>query len=207
MRPLLAVVITLLLVAVVVVGGIGLNLTAHPPPGGAFARCKTATQLGPDSYSGPQPMCIDTGKTYSGTIKTTKGDFSFTLLASAAPKTVNNFVVLAVNGYFNGLTFFRAEDWVVQTGDPQNSGRGGPGYDLPPEAPSGSDRWTPGSMGMARFPGDGISGSQFFILKSDWPGGDPTTTYNHFATITLGFDVIGQLTTSDRIVSVQVKRS
>jgi hypothetical protein len=60
---------------------------------------------------------------------------------------------------------------------------------------------------MARFPGDGISGSQFFILKGAWPGGDPTTVYNHFATITLGFDVVGQLTPSDRILGVQVKRS
>ena len=55
-------------------------------------------------------------------------------------------------------------------------------------------------------PDQAISGSQFFILKQSWPGGDPTITYNHFATITLGFDVVGQLTSSDRILSVEVKR-
>lgn len=207
MRPLPAVVTTLLLVAVVVAAGIGLNLTAHPPPSGAFAGCRTADQLAPDRYAGSPPMCIDPKKTYNGTIKTTKGDFSFVFLASSAPRTVNNFIVLAVHGYFNGLSFFRVEDWVVQTGDPQNDGRGGPGYTLPAEPPPAPEKWVPGAMGMARFPGDGTSGSQFFILKGSWPGGDPTTVYNHFATITLGFDVVGQLTASDRILSVQVKRS
>ena len=207
MRPLPAVGITLLVVAAVVAGGIGLDWAAHPAPGGAFAACKTGPKLAPNLYSAPPPMCIDPSKTYNGTIKTTKGDFSFVFLASAAPKTTNNFIVLALNGYYNGLTFFRSEDWVVQGGDPENDGRGGPGYTLPPEAPAPGDRWVPGAMGMARFPGDGISGSQFFVLKGSWPGGDPTTPYNHFATVTLGFDIVGQLTPGDRILRVEVKRS
>jgi cyclophilin family peptidyl-prolyl cis-trans isomerase len=207
MRPLPALAITLLLVAAVVAGGIGLDRVAHPPPSGAFAACKTDRQLAPHVYAGPPAMCIDTKKSYSATIKTTKGDFSLVLLTSAAPKTVNNFIVLAVNGYYNGLTFFNVQDWVVQSGDPENNGQGGPGYTLPEEPPAPTENWTPGSVGMSRFPGDGISGSQLFVLKAAWPGGNPTSDYNHFATVTLGFDVVGQLTASDRILSVQVKRS
>jgi cyclophilin family peptidyl-prolyl cis-trans isomerase len=207
MRPLPALAIMLLVVALLVAGGIGLDLVLHPQPTGAFAGCRPARELAPHQYAGPPAMCIDPKKNYKATMKTTRGDFSFVFLASSAPKTVNNFIVLAVNGYFDGLTFFRSEDWVLQGGDPQNDGHGGPGYTLPPEPPPATDKWAPGSMGMARFPGDGISGSQFFILKTAWPGGSPPTVYNHFATITLGFDVAGQISAGDRILSVQVQRA
>jgi peptidyl-prolyl cis-trans isomerase B (cyclophilin B) len=207
MRPLPALGVVLLVVALLVAGGIGLDLVLHPQPAGAFAGCRTARQLSPTQFAGAPPMCIDTKKNYKGTIKTAKGDFTFVFLTGTAPKTVNNFIVLAVNGYFDGLSFFRVEDWVVQTGDPDNNGRGGPGYTLPAEPSPASDKWDPGSMGMARFPNDGISGSQFFILKTHWPGGPPQSAYNHFATITLGFDVVGQLTAGDRIRSVQVQRA
>jgi cyclophilin family peptidyl-prolyl cis-trans isomerase len=206
MRPLPALAIVLVVVAALVAGGISLDRLLHPQPAGAFAGCKTARELSPRQYSGPPPMCIDPKQNYSGTITTSKGSFTFVFLTKAAPKTVNNFIVLAVNGYFDGLSFFRVEDWVLQSGDPENNGRGGPGYQIPPEPPAPGDKWVPGAMGMARFPGDGISGSQFFILKSAWPGGDPATVYNHFATVTLGFDVVGQITAGDRILSVQVKR-
>jgi cyclophilin family peptidyl-prolyl cis-trans isomerase len=206
MRPVPAIAIMLLVVALLVAGGIGLDLLLRPQPAGAFAGCKTAAELSPGQFKAPPPMCIDPKKNYKGTVKTTKGDFSFVFLTSSAPRTVNNFIVLAVNGYFDGLTFFRSESWVVQTGDPQNSGRGGPGYTLPEEPPPPNDKWAPGAMGMARFPGDGISGSQFFILKTAWPGGNPKSVYNHFATITLGFDVVGQISAGDRILSVQIQR-
>jgi cyclophilin family peptidyl-prolyl cis-trans isomerase len=60
---------------------------------------------------------------------------------------------------------------------------------------------------MARFPDGSISGSQFFILRDSWSGGDPTDAYNHFATITVGFDVASQLDQTDRILQVKVKRT
>lgn len=207
MRPVPALAITALIVAIVIGAGVAVDWLATPHPTKAFANCQTAQKLAPTLYAGPPPMCIDPRATYNGTIKTTKGDFSFVFLTSSTPKTVNNFIVLAENGYFNGMTFFRVEDWVVQTGDPLGNGRGGPGYTLPEEPPAQSDQWVPGSMGMARFPDQTISGSQFFILKQSWPGGDPTTVYNHFATITLGFDVVSQLGSSDRILSVSIKRA
>lgn len=207
MGPAQALVISALVVLVVIGAGIGIDWAAGPHPSSAFAKCRTATVLAPDLYSGPPPMCIDVNASYQGTMTTTKGDITFTLMTKQTPKTVNNFVVLAENGFFNGLSFWRSEDWVLQSGDPQNDGRGGPGYSLPPEPAAADDQWPTGSMGMARFPDGSISGSQFFILKTAWPGGNPTVPYNHFANITQGEDVVSQLTNSDRILSVTIKRT
>ena len=78
---------------------------------------------------------------------------------SGAPVTVNNFIVLALNGYYNGSSFWDSEDWVVQAGDPNGNGTGGPGYNLP-EEPAPFLKWNPGSVGMARIPGGPINGSQ-----------------------------------------------
>jgi cyclophilin family peptidyl-prolyl cis-trans isomerase len=206
MHPAAALGITGLVVALVITAGVVIDRVMVPNPAGAFAGCRTATQLAPQRYSGPPPMCIDPKAKYTATIKTTKGNVTFTFLASQAPQTSNNFIVLAEHGYFNGLTFFRTEDWVVQSGDPQNTGRGGPGYSLPPEPPAANENWPPGSLGMARFPGGTISGSQFFILKSAWSGGNPSDVYNHFGTVTSGLDILSELTNSDRITGVDVKR-
>jgi cyclophilin family peptidyl-prolyl cis-trans isomerase len=207
MRPWQALVISALVVAVVIGAGAGIDWAIGPHPAATFSRCKTAPAVAPNVYAEAPPMCIDPKAKYQGTFKTTKGDISFDLQTAQAPKTVNNFIVLAENGYFNGLTFWNSQDWVIQSGDPLNNGHGGPGYSLAPEPPAKDEQWPPGSMGMARFPDGSISGSQFFILKSAWSGGNPTATYNHFATVTLGFDIVSQLGTSDRILSVEIKRA
>jgi cyclophilin family peptidyl-prolyl cis-trans isomerase len=207
MRPAVALAISALVVALVIGAGIGIDWAMGPHPSAAFSKCRTAPQLAPNQFSGPPPMCIDPNASYSGTLKTTKGDISFNLLTKQTPKTVNNFIVLAENGYFNGMPFWHSEDWVIQTGDPLGNGKGGPGYTLPPEPPAADEQWAPGSMGMSRFPDGTISGSQFFILKSAWSGGNPTDVYNHFATVTLGMDIVGQLDTTDRILGVEIKRA
>ena len=207
MRPIVALGISLLVVALVIGAGIGIDWTLGPHPSAGFSKCRTASLLAPDLYSAPPPMCIDTSATYTGILRTTKGDITMSFLTKQTPKTVNNFVVLAENGYFNGELFWRSIDWVVQSGDPLNNGQGGPGYTLAPEPPAADEQWPPGSVGMARFPDGSISGSQFFILKSAWSGGNPTAVYNHFATVTLGFDIVGQLSNSDRILSVEIRRS
>ena len=207
MRPAVALAISALVVALVIGAGIGIDWAMGPHPSAAFSKCRTAPQLAPNQYSAPPPMCIDPNASYSGTLKTTKGDISFNLLTKQTPKTVNNFIVLAENGYFNGMPFWHSEDWVIQTGDPLGNGKGGPGYTLPPEPPAADEQWAPGSMGMSRFPDGTISGSQFFILKSAWSGGNPTDVYNHFATVTLGMDIVGQLDTTDRILGVEIKRA
>jgi cyclophilin family peptidyl-prolyl cis-trans isomerase len=207
MRPVTALVISAVVVALVIGAGIGIDWTVSPHPPAAFSRCQTASKLAPNLYAAAPPMCIDTKASYTGTLKTTKGDVVMSFQTKQAPKSVNNFVVLAENGYFNGQTFWRSLDWAIQSGDPLANGQGGPGYTLPEEPPASDEQWPPGSLGMARFPNGSISGSQFFILKQAWPGGNPTAVYNHFATVTAGFDIVGQLSTSDRILSVEIKRA
>ena len=203
--PLGSLAVVAVLVVIAVLAGQALEWAAHPPPRGAFAGCHTAPATGPHTFAAPPPFCIDRTRNYSATISTTKGDIGVVFLTSSTPATVNNFIVLAVNGYFNGMPFFKSSDWYIQTGDPLGTGHGGPGYTLPDE-PS-TDAWVPGSLGMARIPDEGLSGSQFFLTKSDIPNGPPTTIYNHFATVTLGFDKVGQLDTTDRILSITVKRA
>lgn len=202
-----AVIICAALIAAIIAAGVGIDRITHPAPKGAFANCDPQAQIAPGQFAGLPKMCIDPSRNYEGTIVTTKGQFSFVFLTKSNPITSNNFIVLAVNHYFDGLKFFKVESWEVQAGDPENSGRGGPGYSLPPEPPGPTDQWVPGSLGMARHPDGSLSGSQFFVLRTAWKGGDPSAVYNHFATITSGFDIVGQLDSTDRILQVQIKRS
>jgi peptidyl-prolyl cis-trans isomerase B (cyclophilin B) len=202
--PIGALAVVLVLIVLTAAAGVGLAWAANPTPNGPFTKCKTATLLAPHQYKAAPATCIDRNKPYSATLLTSKGSVTLAFLVGAAPATVNNFIVLAVNGYFTGQRFFQATDWYVQSGDPNDSGRGGPGYGLPDE-PAPNDAWVPGSVGMARFP-DGVSGSQFFITKSGWPGGNPSQAYNHFATVSIGFDIVGQLTTDDRILRIDVRK-
>src|SRR2546430_6166519 len=110
MRPLVALGISVVVVAAVVAAGVGIAGAIGPHPAPAFSKCRTASQLAPARYTAPPPMCIDTNAAYSGTFTTTKGDVGFNLLTKQTPKTVNNFVVLAENGYFEGLPFFHSQD-------------------------------------------------------------------------------------------------
>jgi cyclophilin family peptidyl-prolyl cis-trans isomerase len=199
------VIIALVFLAVVGAAGWGLTLAVAPHPTGKLARCTTATEVAPHQYSGAPGMCIDVKKKYTATIETTKGKVGIQMIPETAPATVNNFVVLAVNGYYDGLTFWRVEDWVVQSGDPAGSGRGGPGYNLPAEG--SSESWISGSVGMAKLPGGPTNGSQFFITKAPWPAPGPDSPYNRLGTVVSGQDVVGQLGKDDRIVSITIKAS
>jgi cyclophilin family peptidyl-prolyl cis-trans isomerase len=191
------------IVAVVIGAGWALGRAIAPQPTGAFAKCRTATALGPHTFTGLPNMCIDTAKTYIAKISTTAGEIDIAMPAADAPVTVNNFIVLAVNGYYTGLTFHRSEDWVVQGGDPLGDGRGGPGYSLPDEQNSGI--WTADAVGMARNPGDGVNGSQFIILKAAWPGDGPgDAAFNHFGTVLGGTQIVSQIKPGDRILAVSI---
>ena len=170
-----------------------------------LAGCQTSTQIAPHEFVGPQPMCITATHTYQATINTSQGPIVIQLHPQIAPVTVNNFVVLASHGYYNGLTFWKSEDWVVQSGDPRGDGRGGPGYGLPDE-PS-TDQWGLGSVGMARPPGGSVNGSQFFIEKGVWPGTGPTAVYNRFGTVLSGLDKVQLLQQGDTITSITIKVS
>lgn len=191
------------LVALVIAAGWALGKALVVAPSGQFAACHTATALGPHTFAGPPPMCIDKTKTYLAKLNTTAGEIDIAMPAADAPVTVNNFVVLAVNGYYTGLTFHRVESWVAQGGDPLGDGRGGPGYSLPAEPNAGT--WDAGAVGMARNPDGTINGSQFFITTGQWPGlGPQDTVFNHFGTVLGGNQLITQIKPGDRILSVSI---
>ena len=144
-------------------------------------------------------MVIDTKATYFATVTTAKGSFVIKLNSSEAPVTVNNFVVLATNHFYDGLTFHRVEGFVVQGGDPKGNGTGGPGYNLPSE--KSSSPWTRASVGMAA--GGAVNGSQFFVLKTDSLGLS-AGTYNHFGVVTSGMDVVDKIAIGDVITSITI---
>jgi peptidyl-prolyl cis-trans isomerase B (cyclophilin B) len=148
------------------------------------------------------PMTIDESKTYRVTLETNKGDVVMDLMPSMAPKTVNNFVYLARQGYYDGLTFHRyVEDFVIQGGDPTGSGSGGPGYKFEDEPVKGSYR--EGAVAMANS-GPNTNGSQFFICNSDCQQ-KLTPSYNHFGYVIDGLDVVKQLRQGDRMVKLTVE--
>lgn len=118
-------------------------------------------------YTEAPPMTIDASKNYTATITTPRGDIVIKLRPDLAPQTVNSFVFLAREGYYDGLTWHRViADFMAQGGDPTGTGAGGPGYTVPAEFSDVSfDR--PGILAMAR-PGNDINGngSQFFITTA-----------------------------------------
>jgi len=204
-RPWLPILIVGVLIAVVLGAGLLLNKALEPQIPAALAGCKTSTQIGPKDFIGPQPMCITAAHTYVATINTTQGNIVIQLHPEIAPITVNNFIVLSIHGYYNGLNFWKSEDWVVQGGDPRGDGRGGPGYSLRDE-PS-TDHWGLGAVGMARVPGGAVNGSQFFIEKASWPAPGPTATYNRFGTVISGLDKAQLLQVTDKINSITIRVS
>ncbi len=135
------------------------------------------------------------------TFATAKGDIVATLDASLAPNTVNNFVVQARNGFYDGLTFHRVvPGFVIQGGDPEGTGRGGPGYkfaDEPVRAP-----YVLGALAMANA-GPDTNGSQFFICIEDCQD-KLQPLYNLFGNVTSGIEVAQSIQVGDRMNSVTV---
>ena len=191
------------IIAAVIGAGVLMQKALEPAVPSALAGCTTSTQIGPHEYLGQQPMCITATEKLQATVTTTQGSFVIQLAPEVAPVTVNNFVVLAVHGYYNGLNFWKSEDWVVQGGDPRGDGRGGPGYNLPDETTV--TPWGLGAVGMARIPGGPVNGSQFFVQKAPWPAPGPTAVYNRFGTVTSGMGVVQALTQNDTITSITIK--
>ena len=121
-------------------------------------------------YSSPPDTVIDPGKSYTAVLKTQRGDIRVKLFADKAPKTVNNFVFLARDGFYDGTTFHRViPDFMVQAGDPTGTGRGGPGYRFADEASALKLKHEgPGTLSMANA-GPNTNGSQFFITHVATP--------------------------------------
>ena len=161
-----------------------------------------------DMYSTAPEMTIDTNKTYQATIVTAKGNIVVNLSAQDAPQTVNNFVYLARQGFYDNLTFHRVEHQsgfeLIQGGDPLGQGNGGPGYTIPAEIGLPHDQ---GAIAMARLsdsvnPKRASSGSQFYICLvpiHQLDGG-----YTVFGYVTEGLDVASQIAVSDKILTILI---
>jgi len=186
--------------------------TASATPEGTPAPEATTTSR----YSGPPAMTIDPSKSYSAVIHTDKGDIQVELFAKEAPQTVNNFVFLARDGFYNGVTFYWVKPgFTAQTGDPEGTGLGGPGYTIPDEA-SGIP-FLAGTVGMAKKADQPNSaGSQFFITFSDQP--QLNSQFTGFGRVVGGLDVLNALTPrvpepgqdlppGDKILSIDIQES
>ncbi len=151
----------------------------------------------------PPAMEIDTNTIYRATITTPKGKIVLDLDPRIAPKSVNNFVVLARQGYYDGLTFHRVEPgFVIQGGCPEGSGRGGPGYKFADEPVQGE--YVVGAVAMANA-GPDTNGSQFFICLSDLSGGRLPKQYNLFGQVVEGIDAVQATTRGDVMETVVIE--
>lgn len=118
-------------------------------------------------YQTPPPMVIDPSRRYTARVSTDLGDFVLELFADKAPQTVNNFVFLAREGYYDGVTFHRViKGFMAQGGDPTGTGMGGPGYSFDDEFHPDLTHNGPGILSMANA-GPGTNGSQFFITYTE----------------------------------------
>lgn len=139
-------------------------------------------------WSSPPSLTIDTSTAYSATIRTNKGDITAELFAGEAPMTVNNFVFLAREGFYDGAIFHRViSGFMIQGGDPTGTGTGGPGYKFRDELEAASARgYDRGTLAMANA-GPNTNGSQFFITHVDAP---LPPAYAVFGRTTAGQEVV-----------------
>ena len=156
-------------------------------------------------YASYPAMVIDPAKIYTVTITTNRGAITLQLDAASAPNTVNNFVFLAKDNFYDGIVFHRVvPDFMVQTGDPEGSGRGGPGYRFADEFAGNRNSHERGVISMANS-GPGTNGSQFFIthVPCAWLNGKHTV----FGKVTSGLEVLDAIQQSDVMQTVVVTES
>lgn len=146
----------------------------------------------PKQWSSAPSMRIDINRTYVATVQTNLGEFEIELLGREAPNTVNNFVFLAREGFYNGVKFHRViRDFMVQTGDPSGTGRGGPGYRIVDEPVN--QNYDRGIVAMANSGRPNTAGSQFFIVQGE--SVFLPKSYTIFGKVTAGLDVVDRIAT------------
>jgi peptidyl-prolyl cis-trans isomerase B (cyclophilin B) len=143
-------------------------------------------------YDSPPDMTVDLAKSYQATIDTNHGEIVIELLPERSPLTVNNFVHLARDGYYDGVVFHRViENFMIQGGDPTGTGMGGPGYKFRDEL-EGEGTYSRGTVAMANA-GPNTNGSQFFICHTDV--GLPHS-YTIFGKVASGLETVDSIATS-----------
>lgn len=184
------------------------NVNATAVPKGAAAAKAPAERN--NMYTSAPPMTIDVNKKYRATIETSKGSIIVELFPQDAPQTVNNFVFLARDGFYDGLKFHRVEKdpqpFVIQGGDPLGVGNGGPGYTIPAEIKRSHPR---GAIAMARLPDQvnpdrASSGSQFYITLADTPFLDGAFT-SFGQTTPDSMSVVDQIERGDVIKTITIQ--
>ena len=156
-------------------------------------------------YSSPQAMQLDPSKAYTATIQTNRGNIEIDLYADKVPNTVNNFVALARDGFYDGISFHRViADFMVQSGDPTGSGRGGPGYKFNDEFHPELVHDGPGVLSMANA-GPNTNGSQFYIthVATNWLD----NKHSVFGKVRSGQDVVDAMQQGDVMERVEIEES
>jgi cyclophilin family peptidyl-prolyl cis-trans isomerase len=188
----------------------GVRAQSTPVAEAQTTSCWTSDQIveGDDAmgkqYSQAPAMRIDPAKTYTATLVTNKGTVEVEFFPGDAPNTVNNFVCLAEDGYFDGTPFHRiVKGFVIQGGDPTGTGTGGPGYRFNDE-PVTRD-YERGTLAMANA-GPNTNGSQFFVVLDDLRGKLPKN-YTIFGKVTEGLDVIDTIANTPTSVGSSGEKS
>lgn len=153
-------------------------------------------------WNSPPEMQIDKDKKYQAVIETSKGTMTLDLYPSYAPKTVNNFVFLAREGFYDGIVFHRViSNFMVQGGDPTGSGKGGPGYRFEDEFLGNPLKHETGVISMANA-GPNTNGSQFFITHAPQPHLDGKHTV--FGKVVEGQDIVNAIRQGDMMMKVTI---
>jgi peptidyl-prolyl cis-trans isomerase B (cyclophilin B) len=156
-------------------------------------------------YSNPPAMAVDVTKAYTAIFDTSRGKIACKLFPKDAPATVNNFVFLAREGFYDGTVFHRViPNFMIQGGDPAGTGRGGPGYKFADEVTNNPRRHKVGSLSMANA-GPNTNGSQFFIthIATKWLDGKHTV----FGHVTSGQDVVNAVQQGDKLNKVTIEET
>ena len=178
-------------------GSATVAMTPEPMPTAADAAPATDPAATDKQYPAAPPMTIDPKKNYTATIKTPRGDIVIKLRPDLAPETVNSFVFLAKDGFYDGVTFHRVlQDFMAQGGDPTGTGMGGPGYTVKGEFTTEVSFDKPGYLAMAR-PGNDVNGngSQFFITTA--PATFLDGQYTIFGEVVSGQDIVNGIPLRD----------
>jgi cyclophilin family peptidyl-prolyl cis-trans isomerase len=171
---------------------IGLLVASCSQP--AASRCSTGEKPVAKRWSAAPEMKIDPNKSYTALLKTNQGDVKIELLAKESPQTVNNFVFLAREGFYDCVKFHRViKGFMIQGGDPTGTGTGGPGYRFNDElAAARANGYKRGIVAMANA-GPNTNGSQFFIMHADYP---LPPNYSVFGRVVSGMDAVDKIATT-----------